>query len=102
MSSTNAPAPISALEHALGLQTTDAEDLLQLTFAVDQHIAIQRYGYPKDNLIPPPMHERLADPEYLRLLLTEAEDADSGEFSDEIVHAIRARFENALGGDIRG
>lgn len=90
--------PISILEQVFGLTTDDAEDLLQLTFAVDQSIAIFRYGYPKDNLIPPPMHERLADLDYLRQLLAEAEDDAGCEFSgisENVVQAIRARIESS-------
>ena len=86
--------PISILEEVFGLNTDDAEDLLQLTFEVDQSIAIRLYGYPKDNLIPRPMHERVADPEYLQQLLVEAEDDDV--FSGEIVRAIRAHIKRII------
>ncbi len=86
--------PISVLEQVFGLETNDAEDLLQLTFEVDQSIAIRLYGYPKDNLIPRPMVERVADVEYLRQLLVEAEEDD--EFSPEIARAISAHIERLV------
>lgn len=84
--------PIETLARVFGLPIEAAEDLLQLTFAVDQHIAIRQYGYPKDNLIPPPMHERLANREYLRLLLSEVSEED-GEFGEDVLAAIRGHWE---------
>ncbi|MBA2662382.1 MAG: hypothetical protein H0U74_08825 [Bradymonadaceae bacterium] len=82
--------PITTLEHCLGISTDDAEELLQLTFSVDQEVAIKAYGYPKDNLIPPPMQQRLADPAYVALLVELA--ADEQGLASHVLAALEAHL----------
>ena len=50
------------------LDDEDAMIVLGLCDWVDHQIAIARHGYPRDNVIAPPIAERLADPEYLARL----------------------------------
>ncbi|RAL20873.1 hypothetical protein DL240_14410 [Lujinxingia litoralis] len=65
---TDAPDPIALICERLDVPPELAEDILLLTHWVDQELATTRYGYPKDNAIPPPLHQRLADPAYLARL----------------------------------
>lgn len=75
------------------LLTLDAEQagaLLMLTHAVDRLVAIRRYGYPKDNAMPEPLHQRMQDPDYVAALL-EAADED-----EDIATGTRAKLEAHL------
>jgi hypothetical protein len=63
-----------------GLDDPDQiEEIFFLTQWLDQQRAIARYGYPKDNAIPPPLCERLDDPDYVEALAALCEEADEVE-----------------------
>ncbi len=67
---------IDTLRRFFEVDEDDAVTLLELTQWVDQEIALEQYGYPKDNLMPPPMERRLADANYLARLLEAARDQE--------------------------
>ena len=67
---------IDILQRFFGVDEDEALALLELTEWVDQEIALERHGYPKDNLIPPSMDQRLADANYLGRLLEVARDQE--------------------------
>lgn len=68
--------PITVIRRVFGVDEEQAVEILMLTQWVDQEIATEVHGYPKDNLIPPPMEERLADGEYRRRLVEAARDQE--------------------------
>lgn len=82
---------ITVLEETLGIAEEQAEALLFVTHGIDRELTIRAYGYAKDNLIPSPMSERLADPAYVRMLLDAARD--EGELPEEVLNALQAHFD---------
>lgn len=64
----NEPDPVSLIQAIFGADEALAEDILLLTHWVDQELACERYGYPKDNAIPAPLAERLGNAEYVARL----------------------------------
>lgn len=85
---------LTVIEQTLGLDTDQAAEVLELTHWADHQAAIARWGYPKDNAIPAPMARRLADPEYLALLVEAARDQDA---PPEVVAALERRLAAASG-----
>ena len=77
---------LEVIERELGLEGADAELVLSLCEWVEHEIAIERFGYPKDNILPAPMNERLADPEYVHKLLRAALDEDA---PDRVIEALQ-------------
>lgn len=73
----------------LGVDDGDAMIVLGLCDWVDHEIAIAMYGYPRDNVIAPPVAERLADPDYLDRLVAAAQADD--EVPREIVDLLVAK-----------
>ena len=67
---------IETLREFFGVDEEEAVTLLELSQWVDQEIAMERHGFPKDNLIPEPMSRRLADEGYLGRLLEAARDQE--------------------------
>lgn len=67
---------LQVLRDVFGVDEEVAVEILMLTEWVDQQVAIERFGYPKDNLIPPPMADRLADKDYLEKLVEAARDQE--------------------------
>lgn len=67
---------LQILQDFFDVDEDEALAILLLTQWVDQEIAIERHGYPKDNLIPAPMDERLAQRGYLERLVEAALDQD--------------------------
>ena len=61
---------------ALGLGDEHAAQFLDVVSWVDQEIAHETYGYPKDNEIPPSLSERLASPAYVSRLAEAAAQLD--------------------------
>jgi hypothetical protein len=82
---------IKTLQQILSLEETDAETLLLLTHWVDQEMAIRAHGYPKDNLIPPPIEARLADRDYVALLIDAARDEE--DVGEAVVSALVRHLE---------
>ena len=66
--------PISWLEVHLGLNAEDAEAIFLATLWVDAARASARFGYAKDNDIPPALDVRMSDPGYVLDLLRALED----------------------------
>jgi len=62
------PDPIELIAGHFGVSLEIAEDILLLTHWVDQELACEQYGYPKDNAIPAPLAERLRDADYVARL----------------------------------
>lgn len=67
---------IETLQQFFGVDEEQALTLLELSQWVDQEMALEVHGYPKDNLIPRPMHLRLQDRNYLGRLLDAARDQE--------------------------
>ena len=65
---------LSTIQSFFGVDEELAMEILTLTEWADTEVAIAAHGYPRDNLIPPPMAERLKNPEYRRLLREAAAD----------------------------
>lgn len=65
---------LEILADRLELDVSDAETVLELCRWVDHLLAIERYGYPKDNVIAPPMEDRLDDSDYVGRLIEAALD----------------------------
>ena len=65
---------LSTIQNFFGVDEDQALEILTLTEWVDTEVAIATHGYPRDNLIPPPMAARLKNPEYRRLLREAAAD----------------------------
>jgi hypothetical protein len=78
---------LDILADRLDLSDEDAEIVLELCHWVDHQKAIERYGYPKDNVIPPPMEERLDDSDYVQRLLEAA--LDDEDVPRHIIDALR-------------
>ena len=82
---------IEAIAQAFGLKESDAEQLLFWTHEVDRQLAIERFGYPKDNWMPGSLMERLKEREYLwRLWQMSQEEEEEGS------QALRAALKSAL------
>lgn len=82
---------IAVLEQTLGIEEEHAEALLFATHGIDRELAIRKYGYAKDNLIPSPMAERLADPGYVRMLLDAVREEE--ELPQEVLNALQAHLD---------
>ena len=54
--------PAAWIASTLSISLDHAEHLLMLTHWVDHERVIERYGYPRDNVLPEPLSERFADP----------------------------------------
>lgn len=65
---------LTALQDFFAVDESTALELLTLSQWADAEFAIALHGYPRDNLIPPPMSLRLQNPEYRRLLREAAAD----------------------------
>lgn len=67
--------PAAWIASTLSISLDHAEHLLMLTHWVDHERVIERYGYPRDNVLPEPLSERFADPDYIqRLIAAEQEE----------------------------
>lgn len=74
------------LAAALGLDGDEAaaEAVWMATLWADHLVAIARFGYPKDNHLPPPIAERLGDRSYTLCVIEALVDAgDGGDEGDE-------------------
>ena len=70
--------PVAWIASTLSISLDHAEHLLMLTHWVDHERVIERYGYPRDNVLPEPLSERFADPDYIqRLIAAEQEETPS-------------------------
>ena len=83
--------PAAWIASTLGLSLDQAEHILLLTQWVEHERLIERYGYPRDNILPEPLSTRFDDPAYLARLV----DAESQEEppDEEIVRALARRRE---------
>ena len=68
--------PVELLARRFALSPEDADRLFEVTLWVDQEMATARYGYARDNAIPPPLSRRLLDPQYLARLYEALEDQE--------------------------
>lgn len=84
---------LATIEHVLSVDEEVATVILGLCDWVDHELAIERFGYPKDNVIAAPMSERLADRSYLERLIAVAKSDD--EVSDEILALLVAHRDRA-------
>lgn len=65
---------IDWIKKTLGLSDAQAEGLLFASLWADHQWATLRFGYAKDNDIPPPLQQRLYDRQYMMILLESLED----------------------------
>lgn len=68
---------IDWIKKTLGLSDAQAEGLLFASHWADHQWATSRFGYAKDNAIPPPLQQRLYDRRYVGVLLESLEDVTS-------------------------
>lgn len=78
---------LELIAEILSLSEDEAFAVLELCQWADHEVAIELHGYPKDNLFPPPIAERLADARYVRRLTRLAAEDD----------ALDPRIDDALG-----
>ena len=83
--------PFELIGGVLGLGPEHAADVFMLTHWVEHTLLIERHGYPKDNALPAPLSERLADESYVRRLLEAA--ADEEEPDGVVLRALSAHLE---------
>lgn len=81
---------LEQIAQILSLDEDGAFAVLELCQWADHEVAIARHGYPKDNLFPPPISERLADPRYVRRLTQLAAEDDAADPC--ILDALRRRL----------
>ncbi len=68
--------PLDLLARTFDLTDDQTDRLFELVLWVEQELATERYGYARDNAIPPPIQERLRDPDFLRRLREAAADQE--------------------------
>jgi hypothetical protein len=78
--------PLELLSQRFDLTEDEADRLFELVLWVEQEIATEIHGYPRDNLIPPPLSERLEDASFVDRLQLAAADQDP-----DLVHRLASR-----------
>lgn len=84
---------LSFIQKTLSLDEDDAAVVLDLCAWVEHEVTVERFGYPRDNVMPPPIEERFGDPGFLQRLIAAALDE---EVPEQVKRALRAFVDTSI------